>query len=165
MENPPVSVYGVFDGLHYDEVGADFLWDAEMGYNKQMKLPWGVNESIKLTQTQFHNMIKESVKRVLNELASMPAVGELKKMIISEIDYLYNEGVIDYDDEHLQAIVNGEADPDYMDIARATYEDCKGGHLASPEALEILKSFISGNPEHESVVIGVIDDAIDEFVE
>ena len=145
----------------------DFLWASDYGFCKDKKLPVKMNESktvVKLDESQLKKMVKESVKSVLNELASVRAVDRLRNMIIGEIDYLYNEGVVDYDDEHLEAMASGEIEPDYMDIARATYEDYQTGIFGDPEALEMLKSFISGNPEHRSVIINTIDDAIDHFV-
>ena len=41
------------------------------------------------------------------------------------VDYMYNEGVIDFDDEHLELYVSRELKPDFRDIARGILYDFK----------------------------------------
>ena len=41
------------------------------------------------------------------------------------VDYLYNEGVVDYQDDSIEAIVHGGKEPDYQDVINVILLDYK----------------------------------------
>ena len=88
---------------------------------------------------------------------------DIKVATIAFVDYLYNEGVVAYDDRHLCLYANGTKTIDYVDVCRNIIHD-KCDPL-SPTSLEMVTNLTYGLDEHGcDVVKASIDEAIKEFV-
>lgn len=90
------------------------------------------NESVnRISMNDIHYMVTECVKRMLKEMYNINdnpyPENENKNMIYQlaygEIDYLYNEGVVNYNDENLCAMANGEKPIDYCDLIKCMLYD------------------------------------------
>ena len=75
--------------------------------------------------------------------------------IYSWIDYMYNEGVIDYDDRHLVYYKDRKKDPDYKDIVKGVLSD----HEDTLTAEE--KSLLNSDKIND-IILKVIDKFVDD---
>lgn len=73
-------------------------------------------------------------------------LSEITMCTISFVDYLYNEGVIAYDDKHLKAIKRKKAEPDYEDICNGILNE---GYKISDKAKTELKNYIKNQSSKE----------------
>lgn len=55
------------------------------------------------------------------------------------IDYLYNEGVVDYQDDSIEAVARGKKEPDYQDIINVILSDFKNNMPDGP--YHLLKKY------------------------
>lgn len=106
--------------------------------------------------------INESIAELIyNKSDSYESVeDELYEMFSGEIDYLYNEGVIAYDDKHIKGMANGSVPIDYDDLIKSTLYDY--GQTMSQDARQILNIYLKQGDTDEDVR-GSIDRAIKEY--
>ena len=91
---------------------------------------------------------------------------EIVKYAKSWIDYMYNEGVVNYDDEHLVKY-NKEKNPDFNDIVQGILDEYKS-RLNSQTKSMLEKYLKEGNPSKDpfkNPIEHAILSAIEEFVE
>ena len=91
---------------------------------------------------------------------------EIVKYAKSWIDYMYNEGVVNYDDEHLVKY-NKEKNPDFNDIVQGILDEYKS-RLNSQTKSMFEKYLKEGNPSKDpfkNPIEHAILSAIEEFVE
>ena len=89
---------------------------------------------------------------------------DIKTATTAFIDYMYNEGVIAYDDKHLACYAKGYQKPDYKDIC----EGIVGDRLnpLSPASLEMIATLLYDfGEEGVDIVKASIDEAIKDFAE
>lgn len=81
------------------------------------------------------------------------------------IDYMYNEGVIDYDDQHLVNYNKGKAKPDFKDFVKGILNDNKD--IDNTTEIVLKKYLKDGAPKDgkQSAVENAILAAISDFVE
>jgi hypothetical protein len=85
-------------------------------------------------------------------------IGEKAKAVV---DYLYNEGVVDYDDEHLNAMVKDMSLIDFKDICKTILWDYEN-NLSDDEYITLTDFVKTGsNPELEDQILR----GIREYVE
>ena len=113
----------------------------------------------KINVNNFDKYIDEAIDNTVNPYKT------IYEKIYSEIDYLYNEGIIDYNDENLVAMANGSKPIDYCDIIKATLYD-NSTNLAN-EAGNILRNTYNLIKKHGETIPEVeetIQKAIKDFV-
>ena len=59
----------------------------------------------------------------------------IQEKIYSWIDYMYNEGVVDYDDRHLVYYKDRKKEPDYKDIVKGVLSDHEDTLTAEEKSL------------------------------
>lgn len=114
---------------------------------------------IRITEAQLKRIVSASV---VNEAwygevdTTHGALQEIKKYVEGAIDYLYNEGVIAYDDEHLNAMANDMSLVDFKDICKTTlwYADGQMSELAKGEIQRYLET--GSYPELEDTILSAI---------
>lgn len=116
---------------------------------------------MKINESQLRSIIRESIMNVLEEYNGVQLGEELKQAFLFELDYLYNEGVVAYDDDHLAAIAAGTMKPDYNDLASATLYD--QGKEMSLENQSALNAFIKGEDEWDDDIIDLMDEVFIEY--
>lgn len=97
--------------------------------------------------------------------ANKDTFSELEKITEWVIDYLYNEGIVDYDDKHLVDYVDGEKDPDYKDILNVMLNEYSDD--LSSQTKTIINNFIKdkhSKDDDEDIKIHVLR-GISNFVE
>lgn len=87
----------------------------------------------------------------MNEDVNYSVANKIKRIIKGEIDYLYNEGVIDYNDDNILSIANGEKEPDYQDIINAAIYDHKSNPSFS-DVVSFLERYEPGNKAIENTI-------------
>ena len=111
---------------------------------------------IRITEAQF----KKLMSMAINEsIGGDPVheiyygIGEKAKSII---DYLYNEGVVAYDDEHLAAMVNDMSLIDFKDICNLIRSEY-GDNLTDDEVMTLEDYLNTGsNPELEDQIFRAV---------
>lgn len=100
--------------------------------------------------------IKESEKKsVFNDIADYAEAW---------IDYMYNEGVIDYDDRHLVEYSKNKKTPDFKDIVKGILDEYSS--KITEETKNVLNKYLKDkNPKKNSPVEHAILAAIEKFVE
>ena len=125
------------------------------------------NESVdRISMNDMCYMVTECVKRILKEMYNINdnpyPENESKNMIYQlaygEIDYLYNEGVVDYDDENLCAMANGEKPIDYCDLIQCMLYDCSTE--LENESGQMLRNYCKLS-KHYGETIPDVEEAID----
>ena len=125
------------------------------------------NESVdRISMNDMRYMVTECVKRILKEMYNINdnpyPENENKNMIYQlaygEIDYLYNEGVVDYDDENLCAMANGEKPIDYCDLIQSMLYDCSTE--LENESGQMLRNYCKLS-KHYGETIPDVEEAID----
>lgn len=66
-----------------------------------------------------------SVLKYINESLRKTDIHDFEKIARWTIDYVYNEGILPYNDEHLIDYVNGSKEPDYKEIIDITIAEFK----------------------------------------
>lgn len=97
-------------------------------------------KKISINESELRTLVSETISELIygKKDSYSNVYEELEQMFSGEIDYLYNEGVISYDDEHIKGMANGSIPVDYADLMNATSYDY--GNQCSQEALALLKS-------------------------
>lgn len=67
----------------------------------------------------------ESIINYIGESLRKTDIDDFKKIARWTIDYVYNEGILPYDDEHLKDYVNGDKEPDYKEVIDITISEFK----------------------------------------
>lgn len=67
----------------------------------------------------------ESLLKYINESLRKTDIDDFEKIARRTIDYLYNEDILSYDDEHLNDYVNGSKEPDYKEVIDMTISEFK----------------------------------------
>ena len=88
---------------------------------------------------------------------------DIKTATTAFIDYMYNEGVIAYDDKHLACYAKGYQKPDYKDICKGIVGDRV--NPLSPASLSMVTTLLYDLGEEADVemVKASIDEAIKDF--
>jgi hypothetical protein len=73
-------------------------------------------------------------------------LSEITMYTISFVDYLYNEGVVAYNDKHLKAIKRKKAEPDYLDICNGILQE---GYKISDKTKSELEKYIKNQSSKE----------------
>ena len=132
-------------------------------------------KQINLNESQLKKIVAESIKNVLSELdwktyanAADKDGAEVSKQIeeyvYGWIDYIYNEGVIAYDDRHLVAYKDGKLKPDFKEIVNGVLSSYK--NIDNTTQIVLRKYLKNGAPkDKESSVEKAIMAAIRRFVE
>lgn len=126
----------------------------------------GKMKTISIKESELRKIVQETLNESIAELIynksdSYETVeDELYEMFSGEIDYLYNEGVIAYDDQHIKGMANGSVPIDYDDLIKSTLYDY--GQTMSQDARQILKIYLKQGDTDEDVR-GSIDRAIKEY--
>lgn len=58
----------------------------------------------------------KTLKNFLIESKTLAVFDDVIELAYTFIDYMYNEGVVTYDDKHLSDIFNRKNKPDYVDV-------------------------------------------------
>ena len=101
--------------------------------------------------------INEEQKSVFNEII---------KYTDSLIDYLYNEGIVDYDDKHLVDYSKGKTKPKFKDIAKNLLNEYSK-ELSNTTQIVLKKYIKDGSTQDgkQSAVENAILSAISDFVD
>jgi hypothetical protein len=67
----------------------------------------------------------ESIMNYINESLRKTDIDDFKKVARWTIDFVYNEGILPYNDEHLNDYVNGDKEPDYKEVIDITISEFK----------------------------------------
>ena len=73
-------------------------------------------------------------------------LSEITMYTISFVDYLYNEGVVEYNDKHLKAIKCKKAEPNYLDICNGILQE---GYEISDKTKSELENYIKNQSSKE----------------
>lgn len=102
----------------------------------------------------------KSLTEYINE-EKLPLFTEMVNFVKEAIDFLYNEGVVDYNDDMLVKYVGGTADIPYADIANVLLSDYKN---MSAELVRSLKDISRKGVKKDSPEDNAIRAAIEEYV-
>jgi hypothetical protein len=97
----------------------------------------------------------KDLKEIL--LESVNYFDEIIDLTFNFVDYMYNEGVVAYDDEHLASIVNRKAKPDYMDICQGILSEFKGINKKTKSELENYIKNQSSKQVENAINTGVLN--------
>ena len=67
----------------------------------------------------------KSLYKSINESLRKTDINDFEKIARWTIDYVYNEGILPYDDEHFKDYVNGDKEPDHKEIIEITINEFK----------------------------------------
>lgn len=90
-------------------------------------------------------------------LESVNFFDEIIELTFNFVDYMYNEGVVAYDDEHLADIVARKAKPDYVDICNGILAEFKGIDKRTKTELERYIKTQSSKQVENAIGIGVLN--------
>lgn len=90
---------------------------------------------------------------------------EINAAVYSWIDYMYNEGVVDYDDAHLVEYTDKKKTPNFNDIVKGVLDEYKS--KLSNTTIIVLHNYLkNGAPKDKtSAVENAISAAISKFVD
>lgn len=110
------------------------------------------------------NVKMKDIKLFLEEKKSV--FTEIMKYAEGWIDYIYNEGVIDYDDQHLVDYNKGKKKPDFKEIVKGILDEYSKD-LDNTTSIVLNKYLKDGGPKDgkQSAVENAILAAIEKFVE
>lgn len=97
----------------------------------------------------------KDLKEIL--LESINYFDEIIDLTFNFVDYMYNEGVVAYDDKHLAAIVNRKAKPDYMDICQGILSEFKGLSNKTKSELESYIKNQSSKQVENAINTGILN--------
>ena len=117
-----------------------------------------------VSESQLRRIIAESIKSSLpwwdvDEKAENFA--KIDEWAYNTIDYLYNEGVVAYDDRNLCAMAKGEAPIDYKDIIKVILHnyttdcECEAGQMLR-NYYKLSKKYGESIPEVEEAIKSAI---------
>lgn len=95
--------------------------------------------------------------------ASKTPFDELIDLTYSCIDYLYNEGIVDYDEKHLAEYARNSEKIPYSDIAKVLLLDYK--KYIDSKLEKILKDLEKNGPKKEKNMSYPVQDAIAQGIE
>jgi len=67
----------------------------------------------------------EHLNNYVNESLRKTDIDDFEKIARWAIDYVYNEGILPYNDEHLNDYVNGDKEPNYKEVIEITINEFK----------------------------------------
>jgi hypothetical protein len=91
-------------------------------------------------------------------------LSEITMYTVSFVDYLYNEGVVAYDDKHLKAIKHKKTEPDYIDICNGILHE---GYKISDKTKTELKKYIKNQSSKEienAIMQGILQFCQDAYI-
>lgn len=123
---------------------------------------------IKMNESELKEFISESVKKVIAEMYRVndrpygndEVKNEIYHFTFDEIDYLYNEGLVEYDDDSLEDMATGEMVPNYNDLIKDILRSFDS--KLSEETKRVLEDYLNGNEDEE--IEHVIIAAIQNYV-
>ena len=123
---------------------------------------------IKMNESELKEFISESVKKVIAEMYRIndrpygndEVKNEIYHFTFDEIDYLYNEGLVEYDDDSLEDMATGEMVPNYNDLIKDILRSFDS--KLSEETKRVLEDYLKGNEDEE--IEHVIIAAIQNYV-
>lgn len=123
---------------------------------------------IKMNENELKEFISESVKKVIAEIYRVndrpygndEVKNEIYHFAFDEIDYLYNEGLVEYDDDSLEDMATGEMIPNYNDLIKDILRSFDS--KLSEETKRVLEDYLNGNEDEE--IEHVIIAAIQNYV-
>ena len=80
------------------------------------------------------------------------------------IDEMYQEGVVNYDDEHIKKYAEGKENPNYDEIVKGVMEEFKS--KMSSQLKSMLEKFLKGEKHQDrdkSEIVDMIHTAIEQF--
>lgn len=106
-----------------------------------------------VTEAQFKKLMSMAVNESIGGDPVHELYYEIGEKAKAVVDYLYNEGVIDYDDEHLSAMVKDMSLINFKDICRTIMSEY-GSELTDDEYIVISDYIKTGsNPELEDQIL------------
>lgn len=99
----------------------------------------------------------KTLKNFLIESKTLSVFDDVIKLAYDFIDYMYNEGVVAYDDEHLADIVARKAKPDYVDICNGILSEFKDIDKRTKTELERYIKTQSSKQVENAIGIGVLN--------
>ena len=101
----------------------------------------------------------------MDDKKKTPIAKDIKSATTAFIDYMYNEGVVAYNDSHLSAYAKGYQKPDYKDICGQIIRDTC--NPLCPNSLSMVTTLLYdlGEETDTEIVKASIDEAIKEFAE
>lgn len=121
-----------------------------------------MNNKLTISESKIAKIICETIEELIyNKSDSYSTVeDELYDVFRGEIDYLYNEGVISYDDSHIIAMANGKIPVPYQDLIESVLYDYAS--TLSKDAMNALKIYLKqGNTDKD--IKGAADRAVKEY--
>lgn len=113
-----------------------------------------------MNESRLRKIVAESARKVLMEMYPLrPDYSPLMKAAWGVFDYMYNEGVYDYDMEHLISYDKGTEQLDYIDVAKTMLDEY--GEILNDKDKEEVKNFINGNTD---TLKGIIDKALKGYL-
>ena len=92
----------------------------------------------------------------------IPIAQDIKSATFAFVDYMYNECVINYNDDNLNAYINGTRTPNYEDICLNIVKD--GAVPLSPSSIELITNFLYfGSESDHEVLKASIMEGIKEY--
>ena len=133
-------------------------------------MPFNIKEgkmkTISIKESQLRKIVQETINESIEELiynksdSYNTVEDELYDVFRGEIDYLYNEGVISYDDSHIIAMANGKIPVPYQDLIESVLYDYAS--TLSKDAMNALKIYLAqGNSDKD--IKGAADRAVKEY--
>lgn len=96
-------------------------------------------------------------------LETMSESTKLHQLVYSAIDYLYNEGVVDYNDDAISAYINGKKDVPFQDIAQVVLDEYQKD--LTPKIKKELEDVVKNGVKKDSPIENTILGALDKFAE
>ena len=96
-------------------------------------------------------------------LETMSESTKLHQLVYNAIDYLYNEGVVDYNDDAISAYINGKKDVPFQDIAQVVLDEYQKD--LTPKIKKELEDVVKNGVKKDSPIENTILGALDKFAE
>lgn len=111
---------------------------------------------IRITESQFKKLMSMAVNESIGGDPVHEIYYEIGEKAKGVIDYLYNEGVIAYDDEHLTAMANDMSLIDFKDICKLIRSEYSN-NLTDDEVMTLEDYINTGsNPELEDQIFRAV---------
>lgn len=104
----------------------------------------------------------KNLNTYINEKLNDFFTDEYLNAFMGVIDYLYNEGVVDYNDDNLEAYANGDKEPDYQDIVNTSLIEYKNSMPDGP--YKMLKKY-PNDKSHKDDIEEIIIMAIQNYID
>lgn len=99
----------------------------------------------------------KTLKNFLIESKTLSVFDDVIKLAYDFIDYMYNEGVVTYDDKHLSDIFNRKNKPDYIDVC----DGILAGLNIKPQTKTELENYMKTQKGNQ--IENAINAAFDKF--